>query len=78
MLVATLYRAIVREIRKVREALSLSVAQSRELGGCEGAGTVVDFAGVEAHGFECMDEYWRWSLKDCKESGAWVWGVRFS
>lgn len=52
MLIATFYRAMIREVRKAREALALSVAYSCELGRCEGAGTVVDFAGVEAHGFE--------------------------
>lgn len=46
---------MIREIRKAREALSLSVAQPCELGGCEGAGTVVDLAGVEAHGYEWVD-----------------------
>lgn len=55
VLIATRDRAMIREIRKAREALSLSVAQPCELGGCEGAGTVVDLAGVEAHGYEWVD-----------------------
>lgn len=83
MLIATRDRAMIREIRKAREALSLSVAQPCELGGCEGAGTVVDLAGVEAHGYEWVDGWmdgWMsnrsWFLRGCEMWG--FWGRRLS